>query len=679
MSRVHETRRSPDGDEYHGRWIADPYRWLEDIDGAETRAWVGEQDARAREHLDLIAPRDEVRARLRDLTGYERWDMPVRAGDRLFAFQHDGVSDQPVFCTFESFEQEPRVLLDPNAWANDGTAAIVGTAPSPDGSMVAYGVTVAGSSWTEWRVVDVGSGGLLVDRVRRIRSPWVSWAPDGSGFYYAGFDEVADGDRTAADPHPRVLFHRIGTDESLDALVYRRTDHPEWGFGVGATEDGRYLIIYAARGHDTSNALFYRHLSDPDAPVVELCGDLTVRHLYIGHDDETFYVMTTFGAPRGRVVAIDLTRPSPDAWRDIVPETDATISWAALKGDVVLVGHMRDARIDVSRVRLDGTPDGTVELPGLGAVFGFGGARTQAETFFAYTDFLEPLSIYRYDVATRVVTPVFRPAVPVDRDAFVVEQVFARSDDGTPVPAFIVRRRDTELDGRAPALVYGYGGFGIPLLPWFSTDGIAWAERGGVYAVANIRGGGEYGDAWHAEGSRRTKPNTFSDFIAVGEWLIENRYAQKGRLAITGGSNGGLLVGACVTKRPDLYAAAHASVGIFDMMRFSRFTVGRVWLAEYGSPEDPDDFEVLIGYSPLHNVRAGTSYPAVLLSTGDHDDHVVPSHTYKFCATLQAAQGSDAPILLRVEPDAGHGMGKPLSKLIDEQSDVLGFLWHHTS
>jgi prolyl oligopeptidase len=660
-------------DFYHGQAVPDPYRWLEDLDSEQTRAWIEAQNRLTFDYLQRIPARQRLLERLRQLWNYEKYSQPFKEGNRYFYFKNDGLQNQSVLYTQESLEGEARVLLDPNTLSEDGTVALSGIAISRDGRYLAYGLSRSGSDWQEWKVRDIETGEDLPDHLRWIKFSGASWTPDGQGFFYSRYDEPAPGSEyESANYFQKLYYHRLGTPQSEDLLVYHRPDQKEWGFAGGVTEDGDYLIISVWRGTDPKNLLFYKDLRDPSSPVVELIREFQAEYAFVGNDGSRFWLLTDLQAPRRRLVAIDLDNPGQ--LQEVIPEAEETLQGVSLIHNQFVAFYLKDAHTQIRTFALDGTYLGEIPLPGLGSASGFGGKRHDTETFYTFTSFTTPPTIYRYDFTSGRSTLFRQPQVDFDPQAYEVQQVFYASQDGTRIPMFLVHRRGLARTGDHPTLLYGYGGFGISLTPSFSVGLVAWLEMGGVYAQPSLRGGGEYGEAWHQAGTKLNKQKVFDDFIAAAEWLMANGYTNPSKLAIAGGSNGGLLVGACLTQRPDLFAAALPAVGVFDMLRFHKFTIGWAWISEYGSPEDPEEFKALYAYSPLHNLKPGTAYPATLITTADHDDRVVPAHSFKFAAALQAAQGGSQPILIRIDTKAGHGAGKPTAKLIEETADRWAFL-----
>jgi len=666
-----ETPRVDQIDEYFGTRVADPYRWLEEVDSTETRRWIAEQNELTESVLTTVPRREAIRARLTEVWNYERRSVPEKAGELYTYFRNTGLQNQAVLYVTRDLAEPGRVLLDPNTLSPDGTVALSGSEFSHDGARLAYSISSSGSDWQEWHVRDVATGKDLPDLIRWSKFSGASWKRDGSGFYYSRYDEPASESKYKdTNFYHKVYFHRLGTPQSADVLVYERPDHKDWNFSAITTEDGRYLVLDVSRGTAPENAIFVKDLT-ADGPVVELIPHDEARYAYLANDGASFYFLTTRGAPRGRIVAIALHDAS---LREVVAQCDDPLDGASFFGDRIVASYLHDALARVVVFALDGRRVSDVALPALGSVAGFSGKRSDRETFYSYTSYTEPTSIYRYDVERGLSTRVFTPQIRFDTREFDSEQVFYTSKDGTRVPMIVTWKKGTPRDGTAPAILYGYGGFDISLTPAFSSAVLVWLEMGGIYAVANLRGGGEYGERWHQDGMKSQKQNTFDDFIAAAEFLIAEKWTSTPKLGIHGGSNGGLLVGACMTQRPELFGAVLPSVGVLDMLRFQRFTIGWAWTSDYGSADDPDDVRMLLGYSPYHNVREGVCYPATLVTTGDHDDRVFPAHSFKFAAALQHAQACDAPILLRVETKTGHGAGKPTAKLIDEVADRYAFL-----
>lgn len=662
-------------EDYHGEKVADPYRWLEDLDSDETKEWVENQNKVTFAYLDNLPARAKIEARLTELWNYERFGLPRKRGGKYFYTRNDGLQNQSVLYVADSPDAAPRELLDPNKLAADGTVALSGTSISKDGRLLAYGLAASGSDWNEWRVRDVASGKDLDDHIKWVKFSSASWLPDGSGFFYSRYDEPPPGQAfVKANYYQKLFFHKIGDPQEKDQLIYERKDHKEWGFGGGVTDDGKFLIINVWRGSEPKNQIFYKRLGDPSANVIELVTGFDAEYSFVDNDGDTFWVSTDSEAAKRRLIAIDVAKPERENWKTVIPESDATLTDVSVVGEVFVADYLRDAHSQVLLFDLQGKKLREVALPGIGSAGGFGGERGDSETFYSFTNYITPGTIFRYDTATGK-TSVFRaPKVAFDPSQFESRQVFYTSRDGTRIPMTITSKKGLQLDGNNPTILYGYGGFNNALTPGFSPALVTWFEMGGVYAVPNLRGGGEYGREWHEAGMRNKKQNVFDDFIAAAEYLIAQKITRPEKLAIRGGSNGGLLVGAVMTQRPELFGAAVPAVGVMDMLRFHKFTIGWAWVGEYGSSDDAEHFKFLKAYSPLHNIKPKMSYPPTLIVTGDHDDRVVPSHSFKFAATLQQAQAADRPALIRIETKAGHGAGKPTSKLIREAADVYAFL-----
>ena len=673
------TKQTEVRDWYHGIEVADPYRWLEDTESAETEAWVTAQNEVTQAYLKSLPQREPMRQRLEKLWNYERYTIPRRRGDRYFYSHNDGLQNQSILYKADSLSAERQVLIDPNKLSDDGTVALAGTVITRDGSLVAYGLADGGSDWRTWKVRDVATGNDLEDVIHWVKFSSVAWLPDNSGFFYARYDEPdAGSELTGTNENQRLHFHRLGTDQSEDPLILQRPDHPKWGFSPVVTDDGRYLVIQNWKGSEPKAQIFVKDLRDAKSEVTPLITGFNFEYDFIASVDDTMYFLTDHQAPRRRVIAVDVTSPEREHWKQVIGESSDVIESVSLFGETFYVDALRDARSHVSRYAIDGSPIGDFDLPGVGTVSGFGGRQDATETFFRFTNYVTPGAIYRVDLTETSpdkATSLWRQnEIDMDLDAFITEQVFCESKDGTKIPIIITRRKDSQLDGTNQTLLYAYGGFNVSLTPLFSPANAAWVDAGGIYAVANLRGGGEYGREWHESGMRLNKQNVFDDFIASAEHLIDAGYTTSSRLGIRGGSNGGLLVGAVMTQRPDLFGACLPAVGVLDMLRYHKFTIGWAWVTEYGSSDEADQIENLLSYSPLHNLKPGTCYPATLITTADRDDRVVPGHSFKFAAALQAAQGCDHPTLIRIETRAGHGAGTPVSKQIDQYADLWAFL-----
>ncbi len=673
------TRAGATVDDYHGTKVADPYRWLEDVDAPETLAWVTTQNQVTFDYLRALPGRDALKGRLSELYDYERFSVPYYRGGRYFYSRNSGLQNQAVLYVQDAGTGTTRELLDPNRLSDDGTVALALTEPSPDGSLLLYATAASGSDWQEFKVRRVADGADLSDHLRWIKFSGGAWTKDGKGFFYARYPEPAAGSAMLGQNRDmKVYYHRIGTGQAEDALVYERPDQPDWGFGVQVTHDGRYLVMNVWVGTDTRQRIHYLDLVDPVRPqvtgtVVRLLDQADAAYGFIGNQGSLFQFRTDRDAPRGRVITIETRKTGAEAVRETIPEQPHALESVLEVGGRLVATYLADAKSSVRIFERDGRPVREVSLPGIGSATGISGDPDRPEMFYAFTSFLSPGTIYRYDVGTGG-SEVFRaPKLKFDPARYQTEQVFYRSKDGTRVPMFITHRRDLEKNGVNPTILYAYGGFDISLTPSFDPALIGWLEKGGVYAQPNLRGGGEYGKAWHEAGMFEKKQNVFDDFVAAAEYLFAERYTSSAYLAIEGGSNGGLLVGATMTQRPDLAAVAFPAVGVMDMLRYHKFTIGWAWASEYGSADDPKHFPVLKAYSPLHNLKPGTDYPATLVTTADHDDRVVPGHSFKFAAALQAATAWRRPAYIRIETKAGHGFGKPISKTIEERADVFSF------
>lgn len=664
-------------DDYFGTKVRDPYRWLEDDNSAETEAWVEAQNKVTFTYLEGIPEREGIRKRLTELWNYERYGTPAKHGPWYIFSHNTGLQNQAVIFKTRSLAAEPDVLIDPNALSPDGTVALGALSFTDDGRFVAYALQSSGSDWREWHVRDVATGKDLPDVVKWSKFVGAAWLQDGSGFFYGGYAEPkSDEALTGINKNQKLYFHEIGTTQDQDQLIYERPDEPDWMFSADVTEDGRWLVVYQSEGTDPRNRVFIRDLRQPGSTIEPFLDRFDASYTVVGNDGDRFYVLTDNGAPRRRLVAIERSAPDVSSWKTLIPEASNrdVLDGVTMVNDRFVGIWMTDAHNVLRVYGLDGRAEGEIPLPAIGTINRFTGKRKHSEGFFAFESFTRPTTIFRYDFAAKRSEVFKEPRVAFNPSDYETSQVFYRSKDGTRIPMFITSRKGTKRDGETRTLLYGYGGFEISLTPAFSVSNIAWLERGGAYAVPNLRGGGEYGKEWHDAGRLENKQNVFDDFIAAAEYLIREKYTSSSKLAIAGGSNGGLLVGACMTQRPDLFAATLPAVGVMDMLRFDKFTVGWAWRSDYGSSETKEGFETLIKYSPLHNIEPGTAYPATLITTADHDDRVVPAHSFKFAATLQAAQAGKAPVLIRIETKAGHGAGKPTSKLIDEATDRLAFL-----
>ena len=673
-----QPRKGDVSDNYFGTTVADPYRWMEDLNAPELKPWVEAENAVTFKYLDALPLRDRLKTRITELWNYPKVSVPRYEGRHWFYTRNSGLQRQSVVFTRETLNGSETVALDPNSLSPDGAIALSGFIPAPDAQHFAYGQSEGGSDWSTYYVRELSSGKQLPDVIRWVKFSSLDWTEDGKGFFYGRYPEPRAGKALEdAVRDKKIYYHALGTAQSADHLIYERKEEPSLFIDADTDETGRYLFLSTNKGTSNKNELFVKDLSSPLAPKL----DAPVRPLYPGHTaayeplgvvNGTLYLLTDRDAPNKKVVAVPLDRPDAANWKTVVAESRHSIDTARLVAGKLAVNALVDAASDVRFYNLDGTAAGQIATPGLGAVNGPFGKFARQEVFYTFTSPLSPSTVFRYDMTSGTSTP-FEPArLTFDPSQYATERVFAASKDGTRVPMFITHRKDLKKDGMNPAMLYGYGGFDIATLPTFRSDVPAWLERGGVWATANMRGGSEYGEAWHEGGMFEKKQHVFDDFIAAAEYLVRERYASPATLGIMGGSNGGLLVGAVEEQRPDLFAVALPAVGVMDMLRYHRFTGGAAWATEYGSSANAKDFAYLYKYSPLHNVKAGTCYPATLVTTADHDDRVVPSHSFKFTATLQAAQACNKPVLIRIETQGSHGY-RPTDKRIAELADEWAF------
>ncbi|WP_297830374.1 prolyl oligopeptidase family serine peptidase [uncultured Rikenella sp.] len=662
-------------DDYHGTRVADPYRWLEDDRSTETAAWVAAQNAVTQDYLAQIPYREQIKQRLTELYDYPKEGTPFRVGEYYFFYKNDGLQNQSVLYYQKGLDGTPEVFLDPNTLSKDGTVALNTVTFSKDDRYAAYSVSRSGSDWVDIYVMEVATRKQLADKIEWVKFSGASWG-DG-GFYYSRYDAPAEGASaySAKNEFQKVYFHKLGTPQAEDRLIYEDKTHPLRYFSGFVSDDFRWLFIVGSEG-TSGNEILYKNLTVPNASFKTLFKGFANDYSIVDCIGNTAYVLTNAEAPNFRLVSVDLNAAVPVA-TDVIPESENLLEWATTAGGAIFAGYLKDASSRVYQYGFDGALVREIALPGIGTAGGFSGEAEDTEVFYGFSSFNVPPTSYRYTIADGTSTLYHETKVNFDVSAFTVEQVFYPSKDGTRVPMFLVYKKGLKRDGSNPVYLYAYGGFNISRTPGFSASNILLLEQGGIYALANIRGGGEYGEAWHRAGMLEKKQNVFNDFIAAAEYLIAEKYTSPQKLAIAGGSNGGLLIGACLTQRPDLYCATFPMVGVLDMLRYHRFTIGWGWVVEYGSADNAADFPYLYKYSPLHNIKRGTCYPPTMIMTADHDDRVVPAHSFKFGATLQAAQGCENPILLRVESDAGHGAGKPISKSIQEQADIWSFfLWN---
>ncbi|MGZ8456232.1 MAG: prolyl oligopeptidase family serine peptidase [Gemmatirosa sp.] len=671
-------------DDYHGTSVADPYRWLEDLDGPDTKTWIAAQNGLTFGYLNGLPGRDVIKQRLTEMWNYPRVSLPYRQGGRLWFTKNTGLQRQSPYYTTtgaaRGAAERATLILDPNEISKDGSTSLSMFSPDPTGTHVAYGLSAGGADWRTVRIKRVADGKDIADTVDWLRYSGVSWTEDGKGFFYTRYPEPpkeAGKTLSNASRDPKVYYHALGTPQSADVEIFRYDAEPTWGVGAGVSEDGRWLFAYVNRGTDPENHLYVADLGSAKSPNVKAAlkpidTSLEASFTPVGVVGTTAYVHTNLGAPKYRLVAIDLTNPARANWTTVIPESPHTLEGVSLVGGKLFAQYLADVKSQVTIHDLTGRQTGTLPLPGIGTLAGLSGREDEPELFFGFTSYLVPSSIYRYDVRTGALEEFFKPNVPFDAAQYETKQVFFPSRDGTRIPMFVTHRKGIAHDGTNPTMLYAYGGFNVNQMPAFSASVATWLEMGGVYAVPNLRGGGEYGEAWHQAGKLEKKQNVFDDFIGAAEYLIQQKYTSPKKLAIRGGSNGGLLVGAVMTQRPDLYGVALPAVGVMDMLRYHKFSAGVFWVPEYGSADDPKQFATLKQYSPLHNLKPGACYPATLTTTADHDDRVVPSHSFKWASALQAAQGCENPVLIRIEAQGSHGY-RPLDKAIAEQADIWAF------
>ena len=672
-----ETKKVEQSDDYHGSLVSDPYRWLEIDTAAEVTAWVNEQNKVTFGYLEQIPFRQAVKDRITELINYPRYSAPERAGDYYFFSKNDGLQNQAVIYYQKGLEGKPEVFIDPNKLSKDGTTAISLVGFSKDNKYVTISRSDAGSDWQEFRVMEIATRKELPDRLRWVKFSGAAW--HGDGFFYSRYPEPAKGTELSGNnQYHAVWYHRLGDDQSKDQLVYRDDQNPNMYHSAGVTEDGRFLVLYAQPGTD-GFATLYKDLNAKDSKFVELFKGYGNKSSVVHSIGDKLLVLTDIDAPKYRLIEVDIKNPAPAAWKDIIPEGEDLLQGVTTGGGYLYANLLSKATDRYYRLNYDGSGREAIEMPGLGSAGGFSGEEDDQELFYSFTSFVYPATIFRYDIATGKSSPFFPSTLKFNPEDFVENQVEYTSKDGTKVSMFVVHRKDLPKNGQNPAYLYGYGGFNISLTPSFSASRMVLLENGGIFAMPNLRGGGEYGEEWHQGGMLLKKQNVFDDFITAGEFLIKEGYTSSAKLGIAGGSNGGLLVGACMTQRPDLFAVAFPAVGVMDMLRYHLFTVGKGWIPEYGSSDDPVQFANLYKYSPLHNLKAGVNYPATMVTTADHDDRVVPAHSFKFAAQLQASHQGERPVLIRIETNAGHGAGKPVGKVIEEQADIWSFFFYNTN
>jgi prolyl oligopeptidase len=655
--------------------VKDPFRGLEEIDSDATKAWIKAQNDVTNAELDKLELRDAFNSRLTELWNYERFGVPFKEGGRWFMSHNSGLQSQAVLKTMQNLSDEPKVLLDPNTLSADGTAALNSLSISPNGKYLAYAISQGGSDWQTWRIREIDTGKDLPDVIEWSKFSGASWLSDSSGFYYGAYAKP-EGENVlkAANTNQKVYLHKLG--QTSDALVFEQPNEPDQSAQLGETDDGNYLIASIGKGTDERNKVYIRDAKNPAKPWLKLIDVFEDSYGYVGNVGSVFYFLTTRDAPRYQLVSVDIAATKPE-FKTVIAQSDATLGNVSLVGKSFIANYLRDARSEIKRVSLDGKKTTMIQLPGVGTANGFGGKMDQMETLFSFASFNRPGEIFRLDLNNDTVTSYRKPELKFNPDDFVTEQVFYPSKDGTKIPMFISYKKSIQRDGRTPTLLYGYGGFNISLQPSFSPAFLGWMDRGGIYAMANLRGGGEYGEAWHQAGMKTVKQNVFDDFAAAADYLIAEGYTAPKRIAINGRSNGGLLVAATQLQRPELFGAAIPAVGVLDMLRFNQFTIGKAWESDYGSPQTADEFKAIYQYSPLHNIKAGVDYPPTLVLTGDHDDRVYPAHSFKFAAQLQESYQGANPMLIRIETRGGHGAGKPTKMQIEENADWMAFAAHH--
>ncbi len=671
------TKKTDQVDTYHDTEIKDDYRWLEDDNADDTKAWVGEQNKVTKGYLDQIPFRDKLRERYEELYNYPKLSSPFKAGEYYFFYKNDGLQNQSVIYYQKGLDGAPEVFIDPNSFSEDGTTAISLAGFSNDNKYVTYSRQDAGSDWQKFYIMEVATKKLLSDELEWVKFSGASWK--GDGFFYSRYPAPKEGDEFSGDNRNHsVYFHKLGDDQSKDQLVYEDPKNPNMYHYGGVTEDERFFILYAAPGTD-GYAAYYKDLDKQGSKFVTLFEGYKNKSSVVHNIGDKMLIQTDIDAPKYRMIELDINNPDPKNWKELIPETENLLRGISTGGGKLFASYLQDATTRIYQYDYDGTNKKEIKLPGLGSAFGFGGKEEDNSLFYTFTSFIYPGTIFQYDVKNGSSEEFYKTELKFNPGDYIEKQIFYTSKDGTKVPMFIVHAKDLKLDGTAPTYLYAYGGFNVSLTPSFSTSRILLLENGGVFAMPNLRGGGEYGEEWHKGGMLQNKQNVFDDFIAAGEYLIGNDYTNKEKLAIAGGSNGGLLVGAAMTQRPDLFAVALPAVGVMDMLRYHKFTVGKGWIPEYGSSDNPEDFKNLLSYSPLHNLKEGTAYPATMVTTADHDDRVVPAHSFKFAAKLQEVHKGENPVLIRIETNAGHGAGKPTSKIIDEQADIWSFVFYNTN
>jgi prolyl oligopeptidase len=668
-----ETKKGDVVDDYHGTKVADPYRWLEDDHSEETKAWVTEQNKVTFGYLESIPFREKIKERFTQIFNYPKYGAPFKAGDKYYFFKNDGLQNQSVMYVKNDINAEAKVFFDPNKLSEDGTKALSTFSFSDDGKYMAYGVSTGGSDWNEFFVMNTETQEQLSDHLKWIKFSGIAWK--GDGFYYNRFPEPTGSELSTKNEFSKVYYHKVGDDQKNDKLIYEDNDRPNRGFSAQTTDDERFLIIYFREG-TSNNGFMVKDLSDPNGKFITITDDLKNNYAVLDNINDNLLVRTDYNAPNYRLVLVDPKNPAKENWKDILPEKKDVLQGVRIIGGKLIATYMQDVAHHVYLFDLTGKPEGEIELPSLGTV-GFSGKRNENIAFYTFTSFTYPGTIYKFDVSTKKSELYQQIELDFDFENYETKQVFYESKDGTKIPMFIVHKKGLKLDGNNPTYLYAYGGFNSSRLPTFSTTRLMLLENGGIYALANLRGGGEYGEAWHKAGMLDKKQNVYDDFIAAAEYLINEGYTSPSKLAIAGGSNGGLLIGAVINQRPELFQVALPAVGVMDMLRYHKFTIGYYWAVEYGSSDDPEQFKYLYEYSPLHNIKEGLNYPATLVTTADHDDRVVPAHSFKYIAELQSKYNGENPVMIRIETQAGHGAGKPTSKIIEEVADVWSFVFYN--
>ncbi len=660
-------------DDYFGTKVPDPYRWLEDDTSAQTAEWVKAQNAVTFAYLEQIPYRTKIQERLTKIWDYPKVSAPYKEGGRYYFSRNSGIQNQFVQYSKETLDGEERMVLDPNTFSADGTISLSAFSPSEDGKYIGYGISRGGSDWSEFFVMNAGDLQKLDDHLKWIKFSGMSWY--GDGFFYSRYPEPAKGDELSGmNENSKVYYHKISDKQENDQLIYEDPAHPNWGFGAGVTEDKEILILYANES-TKGNKLAFRKVTESNKPFTWIVDDFNNDFSPVQHINGTLYVMTDSDAPKYRLIAIDLKNPAKENWKVVIPEKNEVLTSISMVGGKIVATYMKDAHDVVQFYDLQGNYLYDLEMPVLGSIGGFAGKMTDSITFYTVTSFTTPATIYKYDIINNKSEEYNRSAIDFDPSLYEVKQVFYTSKDGTKVPMFIVHKKGIELNGQNPTLLYGYGGFNVSLTPTFSMSRLILLENGFVFALANLRGGGEYGEEWHQAGTKMNKQNVFDDFIAAAEYLIDNKYTNPEKLASMGGSNGGLLIGAVINQRPELFKVAIPQVGVMDMLRYHKFTIGKYWAVDYGTSEDSKEmFDYLYKYSPLHSIRKGVEYPATLVMTADHDDRVVPAHSFKYIATLQENYQGKNPVMIRIQTKAGHGGGMPTAMIIEEYSDIWAFM-----